>query len=95
MCWVCDMREDMADAIARREWNPDKRTLAERGHDMISAYMDEHGVGFPEAVEALGRQRRQEFAELAATYAERHGLDDEQTLFALWRHGIDGPGRVQ
>jgi len=27
--------------------------------------------------------------------AARHGLDDEQTLFALWAHGIDGPGSIQ
>lgn len=65
------------------------------GEDAISRYMAEHGVGFPEAVEGLARERRAEFAELRAAYAERHGLDDEQTLFALWRHGIDGPGSVQ
>lgn len=89
------MAEDMADAIARRDFDPDKRKLLRMGEDLISRYMAEHGVGFPEAVEGLARERRAEFAELAATYAEIHGLDDEQTLFALWAHGIDGPGSVQ
>lgn len=89
------MQQDMYDAIARRDFDPDKRAMLDRGEDMIAAYMAEHGVGFGQAVEGLARERRAEFAELRAAYAERHGLDDEQTLFALWRHGIDGPGSVQ
>lgn len=90
-----DMRRDMYDAIARRDFSPDKRAMLKRGEDLISRYMDEHGVGFPEAVEGLAQERRRQFAELRAAYAEIHGLDDEQTLFALWAHGIDGPGRTQ
>jgi len=89
------MAVDICDAIARRDYDPDTRAALARGEDRISRYMDEYGVGFPEAIEALARQRRAEFAELRAAYAERHGLDDEQTLFALWAHGIDGPGRAQ
>jgi hypothetical protein len=85
----------MADAYARRDYDPEMRARMDRGQDRIGRYMAEHGVSFPEAVEALGRARQAEFAELAATYAELHGLDDEQTLFALWAHGIDGPGSVQ
>jgi hypothetical protein len=85
----------MYDAIARREFDPEKMERLRMGEDKISRYMAEHGVGFPEAVEALGEQRRREFADLRAVYAERHGLDDEQTMFAMWRHGIDGPARAQ
>lgn len=91
MCWRCDM----ADAIARRVYAPATRAMIDRGQDIVRRYMDEHGVDFPEAVEGLAQERRAEFAELAAAYAERHGLDDEQTLFALWAHGIDGTGSVQ
>ena len=85
----------MADAVARRSYDPDTRAQIERGRDMVSQYMEQHDCGFPEAVEGLARERRAEFAELRATYAELHGLDDEQTLCALWAHGIDGPGSVQ
>jgi hypothetical protein len=85
----------MAEAIACCDYDPDTREKLHMGEDRISRYMAEHGVGFPEAVEALARARQAEFAELAATYAEIHGLDDEQTLFALWAHGIDGPARAQ
>lgn len=67
----------------------------DRGQDLISRYMEQHDCGFPEAVEGLAREQRAEFAELRATYAELHGLDDEQTLAALWAHGIDGPGSIQ
>ena len=91
MCWRCDLY----DAYARREYTPETRAMIDRGQDRVRQYMEQHGVGFPEAVEGLARERRAEFAELAATYAEIHGLDDEQTLFALWAHGIDGPGGVQ
>lgn len=91
MCWQCDM----FDAVARREWDPNRRAMADRGEEQIRAYMDAHGVAYGQAVEALGAQRRQQFAELTATYAELHGLDDEQVMFALWAHGIDGPGGVQ
>ena len=95
MCWECDMREDMAHAIATRDYDPAKRRLRRRGEDQITQYMDEHGVSWPEALDALGEQRRREFAELRAAYAGRHGLDDEQTLSAMWAHGIDGPGEMQ
>ena len=95
MCKLCDMRQDMYDAVARRSYDPDTRAQIERGQHMVSQHMEQHGVSFDQAVEALGRARQAEFAELAATYAELHGLDDEQTLFALWAHGIDGPGSVQ
>lgn len=89
------MRQDMYDAISRRSYDRETRAQVDRGHDVIGQYMAEHGVGFPEAVEALGRERQAEFAELRADYAGRHGLDDEQTMFALWAHCIDGTGGVQ
>jgi hypothetical protein len=57
----------MLDAIVRRDYDPDKRARLDRGHDLISRYMAEHGVGFPEAVEGLARERRAEFADLRAT----------------------------
>jgi hypothetical protein len=83
------------DAIALRDFNPDERAQVERGHDIVSAYMAAHGVGFPEAVAALAAERRREFVEVAADYAERHGLDDDETRWALLAHCINGPGREQ
>lgn len=90
MCWRCDA----ADAIARRIYSPETRHSIERGQDAVAAYMEQHGVGFPEAVDALAQQRRVEFAELKATYAELHDLDDDAALQALWTHGVDGTGAV-
>ncbi len=91
MCW----RRDMYDAYARREYSPEKRAMLERGEQCVEEYMDRHNCDFQEAVEGLAKERQAEFAELRATYAERHGFDDEQTLFALWAHGIDGTGSIQ
>jgi hypothetical protein len=91
MCWRCDM----TDAIARRAYSPAQRAQIERAHAVIEMRMAEDGIAFGEAMDALERERLAEFAELRADYAERHGLDDDETMFALYRHCIDGPGRVQ
>lgn len=85
----------MADAVARRDYDAGTRAALDRGQDQIGRYMAEHGCSFPEALEGLAAERQREYAELRATYAERHGLDDEQTLFALWAHGINGTATVQ
>jgi hypothetical protein len=91
MCWRCDM----ADAVTRATSDAGTRAALDRGQDLIGRYMAEHGCSFPAALQGLAAERQREYADLRATYAERHGLDDEQTLFALWAHGIDGPGSMQ
>lgn len=91
MCWRCDLY----DAFARREYSPETRAAIDRGQDRVRQYMEQHGVNFPEAVEALAEQRRHEFAELLAGYAERNALDDGEAVVRIWCHLIEGPGEVQ
>jgi hypothetical protein len=68
---------------------------AQRGGSMVSAYMTQHGCGYPQALQEVGQIMQQEWDRLPGIYAARHGLDIQQAMAAIWMHASNSPSVLQ